>query len=157
MVTRTSPTIEEATILTTTGAEPELHSETSTNGRGLVSETSQPTPVPELEIRKLVIAKPEVSTVQEAESVIDPTKVDPNTRVSSLDGSAVSGVGTAEIERELVTITPPVVTRTGPSRDKLLKKNKRRRSLSSPMGILLVVLSTLVFGGGLAIVVALLI
>jgi hypothetical protein len=100
----------------------------------------------------VVIETPEISTVGPVEAVLDPTNIEENTRVSQLDD--IVEIKSQEIVEEAYVVAPPVVTRTGASREKLMAKNKRRRSMNSMTVIIAVTIATLVVGGTLAVLVA---
>lgn len=153
VVSRTNPSIEEATVVTSSRQPTEVDETTTTSGLGVISETSNEAPVPSLQVQSIQIEKPEVSTVGPAEAVLDPSSVDESTRVSHLD-DIVENKSPDSIE-EVLAVSPAVVTRTGSSREKLMSKNKRRRSMNSFGVIVAVTVATLIVGGTLAVVLSL--
>jgi hypothetical protein len=152
VVSRTNPSVEEATVVTSSRQFNELDETTTTSGVGVISETSDVAPVPTFQPQPVVIEKPEISTVGPVEAVLDPTSIEENTRVSQLDD--IVEIKSQEIVEEAYVVAPPVVTRTGASREKLMAKNKRRRSMNSMTVIIAVTIATLVVGGTLAVLVA---
>ena len=152
VVSRTNPSVEEATVVTSSRQFTELDETTTTSGVGVISETSDVAPIPTFQPQSVVIETPEISTVGPVEAVLDPTNIEENTRVSQLDD--IVEIKSQEIVEEAYVVAPPVVTRTGASREKLMAKNKRRRSMNSMTVIIAVTIATLVVGGTLAVLVA---
>ena len=84
VVSRTIPSVEEATVVTSSRQFTELDETTTNSGVGLISETSDVAPVPTFQPQPVVIEKPEISTVGPIQAVLDPTGIEENTRVSHL-------------------------------------------------------------------------